>query len=145
MSHRGSPAGSQAGSRAGSNAGSHSGSTPEVSTLEFDREGGTAPEAIKKEPWGGMVNDKSFGKKLKELVNAIPEDDSDFICVWVKFARIRGNVHKSSTAPEQGEVLSIQFLNAAKKRVIDTVHILSNKTIMKRSDFRKQKKQDGSK
>lgn len=58
----------------------------------------------------------------------------------IKKAKIKGQPHQSSTAPEQGKVTSIQLLNAAGKKVVETVHILANGMIKKASEYYKEKR-----
>lgn len=59
-----------------------------------------------------------------------------------KFGLNRGQPHPSSTAPEQGQVTSIQLLNAAGKKVVETVHVLFDGTLERAKKYYK-KKRDG--
>ncbi|ROV98385.1 hypothetical protein VMCG_07193 [Cytospora schulzeri] len=111
-------------SRAGSAHGSQQSS--DVSSLHYDPKY-TQPSQLG-EPFKGHLKDKNILKKIKAA-------GSD-----IKNARIKGKEHQSSSAPEQGKVVSIQLFNAAWKKVVETVHILSSGTVETNKSYRKSKK-----
>lgn len=133
-------------SRAGSAHGSQKSS--EVSSLNYDPNY-TQPSQLG-EPFKGYLRDKNVIKKIKEAGREI------------KNARIKGREHPSSSAPEQGKVVSIQLFNSAWKKVVETgksdglvhsnrdcahsnrlyhlVHILSGGTVETNKSYRKSNK-----
>ncbi|KAG8156822.1 hypothetical protein KVR01_013235 [Diaporthe batatas] len=115
--------GSQSGSRPSSSGGRVPSS--DISSLEFVA--GTLPDSLP-EPYRSHVKDKSFKKTVKGWSDKI------------KKAKIKGQPHQSSTAPEQGVVTSIQLLNAAGKKVVDTVHVLYDGTLERAKAYYKNKK-----
>ncbi|KAK2613299.1 hypothetical protein N8I77_000220 [Diaporthe amygdali] len=122
--------GSQAGSRPSSRGGAPAGSSSDVSSLEW--QGTTMPDSLP-EPFKSTVKSSSFKKTVKGF------------SANIKKAKIKGQPHQSSTAPEQGQVTSIQLLNSAGKKVIETVHILASGAIKKASEYYKEKKGGSSK
>ncbi|ROV94438.1 hypothetical protein VSDG_05883 [Cytospora chrysosperma] len=111
-------------SRAGSAHGSQKSS--EVSSLNYDPNY-TQPSQLG-EPFKSFLKDKKILKKIKEAGSEI------------KNARIKGKEHQSSSAPEQGQVVSIQLFNSAWKKVVETVHILAGGTVETNKNYRKSNK-----
>ncbi|KAK4233680.1 hypothetical protein C8A03DRAFT_38594 [Achaetomium macrosporum] len=105
---------------------SRGGSTPDVSSLEFDTNNGTNPETLE-EPFKSNLT-KKLGKVWKAQ---FPK---------AKKALIKGQAHPSSTAPEQGKVVSIRLLDAASKKVVETIHLLASGEWFPGSKYYKEKR-----
>ncbi|KAK3985838.1 hypothetical protein QBC44DRAFT_361961 [Cladorrhinum sp. PSN332] len=113
---------------------SRAGSSSDVSTLDFSL--GLSPSQLEA-PYNDYVT-KDLAKQWKKKYSATK-------------AKIKGQAHPSSSAPEQGKVVSIQLFRPSKKagkefleKVVETIHVLKDGNWITNSDFQKKKKQGGS-